>query len=159
MRSQLIPREAICKMICRLDQRDSIAFQDELFFSRGPKLKFWLDPWGTGKYCSLNTVVTIAKQHWPQSDPAIDILLFVSVIGNNGHPIQETKEHRLTIERHCCKTSQKFTIPKLIAHGTITHDITGSLLSFVVTAKICHNQFSFHISDTSEEYVNIDFKS
>ena len=29
-------------------------------------------------------------------------------------------------------------------------------LSLVVTAKICHDHFSFHISDTSEEFVHIN---
>ena len=159
--SQPISREAICKMICRFtdQQEDSIAFQDELIFPRGPRLKFSLNPRGTGDYCSLNTTVTIAKQHWPQSDPTIDIVLFVSVIGNNKRIIQEMKQHNLTIERHCCKSPQKVSIPKIITHGTVTHDVTDSFLSFVITAKIFHDQFSFQVLDTSDEYIHIDFKS
>jgi hypothetical protein len=160
MKSQPISREAVCKLICRFtdQQEDNIAFQEDLIFPRGPRLKFSLNPRGTGEYCSLSATVSIAKQHWPQSDPTIDIALFVSVIGNNDRTIQEAKEHNLTIERRCCKSPQKVTIPKVIMHGTVTHEITDSFLSFLVTAKIRHDHFSFHISDTSEEYVNIDFK-
>ena len=159
--SQPISREAMCKMICRFtnQQEDSIAFQEELIFSRGPRLKFSLNPRGTGEHCSLNITVTIAKQHWPQSDPSIDMVLFVTIIGNNKRMIQEVKEHNLMIEQCCCKSPQKITIPNVIAHWTITHKITDSFLSFVVTAKICHDHFCFHILDTSEEFVHINFKS
>ena len=161
MKSQPISREAMCTMICRFtdQQEDSIAFQEELIFPRGPRLKFALNPRGTGEYCSLNTTMSIAKQHWPQSDPTINIVLSVSVVGNNNRTIQQAKEHNLTIEQRCCKSPQKVTIPEVITHGTITHEITDSFLLFVITAKICHDHFAFRISDTSEEYVHIDFKS
>lgn len=125
MRSQPISREAMCTMICRFtdQQEDSIAFQEELIFPRGPRLKFSLNPRGTGEYCSLNTTVSIAKQHWPQSDPTINIVLSVSVVGNNNQIIQQTKEHNLTIEQRCCKSPQKVIVPEVISHGTVTHEI------------------------------------
>ena len=136
--SQPISREAMCKMICRFtnQQEDSIAFQEELIFSRGPRLKFSLNPRGTGEHCSLNITVTIAKQHWPQSDPSIDMVLFVTIIGNNKRMIQEVKKHNLTIEQRCCKSPQKITIPNVIAHWTCNHPQNYWLL-FVIC---CHSK-------------------
>ena len=143
-----------------------IDFSNDLTFSNNTKLNLhlWIDSRSTERSCGLKAKVSITEEQWPCGCSSISLKLDVVVAGIDQNSVKHSIEgaessDTFEINRSCCNSPQIVTLPDVVTHWTITHELEDSYLLFTVTAKVtCGScdQLPIQMSDTEEGFVNID---